>query len=415
MGNIATSSIDYANETFDIFFNQLKLDDLEPITTDSRQNQIDHMFSVFVEDFIVNDKTFSGFPENDKIKCVAALLLTYSSLSFELDNFCIKPPQYIQALLEGFEYQEEPREILEGLLASTTRYDGRNFFKWVHNNWVKCEESDIVCSDCCADFGSKTNIRPLGLTNYFAVKGSASIQEYMSLFNKAVSSFDTSKFRSDYLASLKHTVTKFNTKTKAIPCHDHVILLDKCIGRLYKPADQFLVRLPFNINQMKSPHVENYFLELNAEDNNLANFILSCGSRLNNTLTIVYGPPASGKSTIVNLVRALYGPYACSEAEHTAGIVNYDLVRTCFYDTDSPLKDPSLIKNHPCGHIVVVTDSYINPDILCSRLLRKLHFLDSIPVNNRKQNIILNLTTRKQLSHLLGWCLENYDTELFNS
>jgi len=101
----------------------------------------------------------------------------------------------------------------------------------------------------------------------------------------------------------------------------------------------------------------------------------------------------------------LYGPFVASSLEHEAGNVNYDLVRTCFYDDVNLTEDE--IKNHPCSHIVLVVTEDTIDDNYAGRIVNRLKFVAPINESNIKEGIINNVTTLKQLSSGLAWLLSN--------
>lgn len=415
MGNSNTSVAKYANKTFGSFVEQLKLEELKEASSGNFQKHMDYIFSVFLEDFFVCDETFLDFSDDDKVKCAGCLLFLYSTISFSLVEKFPNPPKFGPALLAGFVNDADPSMLLKAMLSSSTCFDGTNLFKWVGDEWVQCEDCDIVCGDCLEDFGSKANVTTLGLTQECAIKGCEAIRAYLELFNNTLSTFDTSESRTEVLSSIKEDIVEFNQKNNAIPCRDNIVLVHKCASRQYKTSDHFTVRLPFNHNQDFSQLVDDYFAELGASDESLANFIISCGSRLSNSITVIYGPKCSGRSTLSNLARTLYGPYACSGSEHDAGNVNYDLVRTCFYNDDSILKDSDLVRNHPCGHIVVISKEEPPRDTFAGRTVRKMHISNPIDKSDRTENILTKLGTRKQLSHVLGWALKKYNSMNFRT
>jgi len=157
--------------------------------------------------------------------------------------------------------------------------------------------------------------------------------------------------------------------------------------------------------------IRNYFNSIVCDNTTLANKIIQWGCSVKPSLTLLIGPSSSGKTTLIQFIQSLYGPYVAFHSIHNTQDIDYKLVRTYFYDDDdnSILDDEETIRNHPCDHLVIVCkDKNIKiTKNYGDRIVNSLIFHDSIKQSNCKSDIINKITTLKQLGSTLGWCLEN--------
>ena len=425
MGNSTSSPDKLALQTFSSFIDELKSENLEGLTQDIESNT-DHLLGIYIEDFLVTSKELADLTIGDQVKCVGVILFLRSALfSRTKDVPFSKREKVLRCMtIDGFVSNTHPSKVLTKYLSSVVRYDGTNFYKWEGNTWVQREECNVLLEDLSVDFACDKPITPNGIDHPMCTAASKVVNEYLGQLKDAIFAFNTGPARCDFLKSMKkEEASSFNMKYSAIPCYSSVFLTNKAKSRAYKPKDEFTVRLPFDISQNTSAINDEYFSTLcgpssNTDASSIANFIVSCGCRLSDSITIITGAPKSGKKTLLNLVQSLYGPYACGEADHNNGDVNYDFVRTCFYDNDDILSDEFLLQKHPCGHIVLVsntTDPTKIPKTFSGRSVRTITLSSTIPPLNQDKSIIDRLSTRKQLARFLGWAAENYNALKFST
>lgn len=412
MGNNQVTPVKHATASYGSFIKGIDEETLKKTSPKKLQSLFDDQFSLFLDDFVVNDEQFQKYNNKGKEKCIGALLHVYSSVTFDEKTLFAPPPKFTDALLSAFEDDAEPSKLIRGYLITMFEWNGSQLLKWSGSAWAPCQESEMSINDFVHETGADLNISTFGLTEPSILNGANAITSYLAKV-RAAATGDLTEIYSSILEASKESPTDFNKRSDTIPCHGVAINVGECSAASYKLSDHFTVRLAFDPDQSSSSLVTRFVGALQCDKDDLANHLIRWGCSVTRTLTIISGPEKSGKSELVKVAQALYGPYASNGAQHTANAVNYDLVRTCFYDDDSILSDEKAVKSHPCDHLVVVSNTETSFDRFGDRRVKRLVLSEPIDESDRKENISTNLSTRKQLGHLLGWALKHYDVKLF--
>ena len=413
-GNTASSPSPQmlALNTLNTFIEEIRAEASEGLFQNTKE-YTDHLFGILLEDFIITNKDLAALTVRDQIKCIGTILLTHYMFSLEVSGLVKK--EHGRMIIRSFAEGRNPLDIITEYLSSVVRYDGTNLYGWEGDKWV---QSDVF--NLSEAFGCRFVVTTLGITQGIAPLACETVNEYLSKFNEAIRTFNSSTAHTHFFKAIKKNAFSFNMRENAIPCYSSVFLASKGKARAHKPKDEFTVRLPFDISRNISDIVDEYFSNIcgpgrKTDAADVADFIVSCGCRLSDSITVITGPPESGKKTLLNLVRTMYGPYACSGPDHDGGDVDYNLVRTCFYENDDLLFDENLVSNHPCQHIVLISEAHDLPKTYGYRSVRKLNLSQSIRPWKQERYIISRLSTRKHFASVLGWAAKKYNTVRFST
>ena len=408
MGNTVVTPIKHATNSFATFIKSLKPEDFK--TGCDRQSFVDNMaheFEVFLEDFIMNDEEFQKFDANGAKHCVALLLLEHANFSKYFDGEHARFAT--RAVVEKWAEGKSCHEILKNAVQSGFVYQGEQFFALNTSTkmWDACDESSVRLDNTANNFDSDLKVETFGLKAPVVSEACEWISHNMNNWKEGIETFNEVCLPDAINHIRERGNVKLNCDPRRIPCLTSTVSLTKCTSRPHKVTDMFSVCLPYDPAPVKeiTDTIRSFFRAFNCSDEQLATVVINWGCSLNPSLTVVSGPSCSGKSTLVKFVQKLYGPFVASSLEHEAGNVNYDLVRTCFYDDVNLTEDE--IKNHPCSHIVLVVTEDTIDDNYAGRIVNRLKFVAPINESNIKEGIINNVTTLKQLSSGLAWLLSN--------
>lgn len=418
MGNNNVTPVKHSIETYSSFINGF-LDDkaVKKLNSDKNlQSKVDHEFSTFVDDFIVNDKQFQKYAEKGQQICLACLLFIHSTVPYE--SFSSTPDletiPFADSLVNLFNDGLAVEDALAGFLVSKYVWDGSSFFEWSDQVWTRCSEDSLSCSEFINGAGLETPIRTCGLTQDLVTSGVSLFNEYRKSLLSAAESFNQSETFTKTVKYIKSKVKKFDQGSALIPCYSGAVDVTKGSQRSFNPDDAFLTKLSYDPAKDTTKLVSKFVSRFNCDSTDLATTLVRCGVSVGRSLTVVSGPKNSGKSTVLKVVKALYGPFVCTQEEFEAGNVNTDLVRTCLIDNSSFLSEEK-VSSHPISNLVVTCESSILKGLFGGRKVKTVVLSASLGEDDVKIGIVTNLSTRKQLGSLLGWALQKYDLSSFVS
>lgn len=374
-------------------------------TTDLPQLLADwtYRFSELLEDALVNNKTYRKLKEEEKVACVGSLLIYHAFVKDMLQN----PPKDWNplAFCEKFFEKVPTAKTLAQAVSINFWFENGQFYRWQNNLWVPCEESEVLLIDAHTKIDFDPTLETFGLTSPDVEAGRQWATVMLADLKAAVLAFNDDL--SDLFEIVKDRSMLPNQEPFALPCYKGVVDFSKGALREYKRSDLFTVKLPFDPIKKITPLTQKFLETFPCEKKILASTLVRWGYRGKRTLTILTGVDNSGKNTLAEYGRALYGPFACVEGDDA----NFDLVRTCFVSEKEEEEDlEKFVREHPSVNLVYITNQ--PPECgpkFGGRRVHKLEFTESIPESDRKKNIIPRVTTRKQLAGGLGWCLTNYE------
>ncbi|CAH6419019.1 Hypothetical protein HVR_LOCUS207 [uncultured virus] len=365
-------------------------------------------FAIYLEDHIVNNVEFNKFDDKEKEKSLAMILFMFAALTFDnINRLSEEQTPYTDVVCAIFG-EGYPSKLLSSFLGMSYRYDDDWYVCDEKRSWVKTDKLSL--GDYITKFGLDVKISNLGLDCQLFNNAVAAMKEFLiSVKNEAEIFIDSDAYK-ETVESIKSHPVPFNRTSNIIPCHSFAVHINKCKIQDYDFLDFFTIRLNYDINLHESPIIVEYLKHLDVEKIDLGNFIIRCGYGMKNTLTVVSGPEKSGKSTLLKVIRAMYGPYASTSDEF---VPENKIVRVCFMDNYDPKNREDEIKNHKCDHLVVVSNSKLDEESFAGRRVHNLVISSSINEKDRKETIFTNLNTQKQFGHLLGWAFKNYDFSFF--
>lgn len=418
MGNNNVTPAKHAIDSYSSFFSTC-LDDENVEKLFSGKNivsKVDREFSLFVDDFLVNDEQLQEYTEKGKQVCVGALMFLNSTSPYDSVATSSKLSEnvFTYALVNLFNDNIDPEYALGKFLVSKYAWDGSSFFEWADQTWTRCSDDSLNCSELVQGAGLKTSIRTCGLTQSLVVEGVALFDAYRKSFLDKSSYFKGRDMYEKAVEYIKSNIKKFDQGSNLIPCCSGAVKVTKGSQRSYKPSDHFLTKLPYDPTKDSTKLVSKFVSNLKCDSSSLATTLVRCGVSVCRTLTIISGPKCSGKSTVLAVIKALYGPFVCTQAELETGTVNTELVRTCLIDNSSFLSEDK-VSSHPISNLVVTCESSSIEGLFGGRKVKTLVLAHPLAEDDVKSGIVTNLSTRKQLGSLLGWCLHNYDLSSFSS
>jgi hypothetical protein len=381
---------------------------LEPLAPEAKGNNtkdfikyMDREFNLFLEDFLLNDEQFQSFKENpeDRRTCIATILLTHTAFGFAMTTEKIgwNPSGFCDEWHEG----TPAKNAVHELVALEYIYASGKFYKWNESTWEVCEESDLVVPTPKPNFNFT-----IGKVDFTSDEVEAARQWAQEKVNECKEALDNLDL-SEVVTIVKDRNTKTNASKTKLPCKTNTVNLAKFTAGANKRSNFFTVSLPYDAVKETTEVVKSFVSAFGCSSKDLATNVLRLGSRTTPLITIIVGPPSSGKTTLCKVLQSLYGPFATSSDADKTGSVNYDLVRTCFFDGVNLLSE-HCVAAHDCHNLVFTcTENPLLGDSYGGREVYTL-VLDS-PIDNEASNvdIVSKVTTLKQLGSLLGWCLQH--------
>lgn len=379
------------------------------------QSYIDYEFGIFLEDFIVNDEEFQKYTTQEKKICVGCICFYHSSTPYNAKTYSeiiSNIPIFANTIGKLYNDSTPPVKVLDGYFTSKYTWDGSLFYKSSGSEWIPCLEEELSCDGFIKESGIDCIIRSCDCNSDFVRDAINEFSNYCKSLLKAAQTYDGSPDYTLAISSIKDLAKKFNIANNKIPCKSGPVNISKGSQRNYKLSDLFTVKLNYDPSKDVTDLVSKFLDNVTCDNKILATHMVRCGASVKRTLTIVSGPKQSGKSTILALSSALYGPYACTMADHVGNNVNYELVRTCCIDDPSFINETA-VSSHPCDHLVVSCENTDIGETYGGRQVKHLVLSGSIDEDDVILDVITKLSTRKQLASLLGWCLTNYDPNPF--
>jgi hypothetical protein len=407
----------------DIFGKYLESKQKDSTARTVTQQAFDHGFAVFMEDFIVNNKTFAKFDAPTQKRVIGALFFFHCTMP-DVDTVkTFQSPADALELGKASKYSAEVAkcyadavpvaDVCERYLKKTYVWDGTSFLRWVETAWVHCEGESLNCDDLVECGGLFCDLRDCGLDTPLVGDALSDMSEFLSCFADDVEEFCQSEKFAAALASIKSKPVAFDKPSLLIPGYSTVLDASSGGVRKHSQRDHILTRLHYDVDQNETSVVTKLTRNFACDPTALATAILRCGvSTGQRTLTVISGPPASGRTTILKLVRALFDPYVCNGLEHDDGFD--ECVRACLCD-DGSLSEEE-IANHPCEHLLLVARSDVTLEgTFGGRTVTTLKLTGPVAQERVESTVLEHLTTRRQLGSLLGWCFSNCKLEKFQS
>lgn len=361
-------------------------------------NELTHELWVFLEDFVANDEQFNRFNDNERKRFIAGFCYCFNSLPLdkdcdknELTRQCAVTDAMMNALCDGI----DAKKLCEVYMSEFFSWDGKAFYKWENNAWKVCLPEEVNCLELVNKQSERSLIPDFDSNIVF--EGVDLMHKFACAVNECASAFTNEEY--EKLLDEKSHVDTFNTDKSIIPCYSKVVDLSTGRVRKHCPTDLFTKRIEYDPCTEESPIVEKFTSKYDATE--FATLLLNCGGNYNKKgkrLTIISGPGNSGKTTILNVIKALFGPYVAYENNYS------EHVRTCLFDRDT-LPSEKVIADHPCDHIVVtateleMSGKYAGRDVTTFKVKK----------HEDLSNIVPRITTRKQLGCLLNWCIKNVE------
>lgn len=391
----APSTLDYIKQSYKSFCEGANELDFSSIADDITEVS-NSAFSIFLEDFIVNDKYMRGASPELRNKIIGSLWLMHSMVS--LDKMSIKKVNDVNFIIKCYIKSNDPIYFLTKCLLRNYVWDGTRMYEWKQDVWVVSDNVNLSTY-------IPQIVNNIDMKHCFddAKQGVDDMLKYYNSLSEQCNTFLNSEEYSSTISSIKRNVVTFNACADKIPCRSGVLDVGERYKRLYKRSDFFTVKLDYDPVKISSTIVDKFVFRVSCSNDELATLIISCGTRLAKTLTIVSGVPKSGKTTLLRTLCNLYGPLAYFKDENNSNI-DYSIVRTYFIDENN-LPSESELESIPCGHIVISCDECYPNELYAGRNVRTLHLSEII--NKPKTDISSRLAPRLHKSSLLGWAITN--------
>lgn len=361
------------------------------------------IFAFFMEDFVMNDETYVKFSPEQKTKFLGALCYYFavSPLDVSKDGN-IKSLRYVESVTNAFCENFPTEELLAQFVSTYYSWNGKSFCHWEEDKWVICTEDRVNCDELVAGIQHSIKLDTCGINSDLAVAGVEQITAYLAAIKEGGRTLSTSERHLAELAKLKANPKEFNGPSMTIPGNTSIVDATDCTRRPYEPADLFTVRLNYDAATEETDVVHNFRSALKCKAVDLAAFFVRCGVSAGRTLTVVSGPKGCGKTTVLRNVKALFGPFICTQAEYEAGTVNLKQIRTCLVD-DNSFPSEKFLREHQVDQLVVTCESCDLTGTFSGRKVTNLKFTGAVkePITT----IVEKLSSRKQLGALLGWSL----------
>ena len=407
MGNKITTA-EHANSCFIEFIKTLIGKGIDPVNLAARS---EHEFAVFIEDLAVNDESVQDFCEEEKIKFFGVLCYYYCQTDFEkfpttssvLDLKNNPFPRFLEAIGKAFCNETSPEDFANAYVQNYFAWNGSNFFIWStsEKSWNRCSVDEVSLNDLANTIFDMKLVNTCGLTSELVSYGVGEINKYL---DNLYSSYADSESLGKVLSFLRKEPSVFDGPSKKLPCYSVVVeeTSERRGVRDYHPSDKFTVanRLDYDPINEPSELVSDFIDKFNCDEATLATVLFSAGMSSGDNLTVISGPKGSGRSTILRVIKALYGPFVCTQQEYENGTAGSE-VRTCLID-ESSFPSEKEVREHRCKQLIVTCESTNLSGVFAGRTLRTLKLNE--PIDEGVSNIVEKLSTRKQLGHLLNWC-----------
>lgn len=418
MGNSVSVSA-YANQCFGTFIQSF----VNSISkSDSAQSKLflkkaTYQFATYVEDLLVNDKQVQQFDDADKVRFVGALYGFFCSMPVDKmlsgeDAFAEATKlRFVGPVINSFADGTSANDLVERFLAATFLWNGTSFVQWDGETWSLCSDEDVCADGFLDNAGLNVPLHTAGLDSELVRAGIAAFDAYRQELTVAAARLGVSENFTAFVEKLKEQSERFDAPSATIPCHSVIVDLSngESQQRDYQASDLVTVRLSYDpVIELTAPVKKFLSRSTNSKGPiDLGTTLVSCGISAGRCLTVISGPKGSGKSTILGLIHALFGPLVCSQAVYNYD--NTDQIRTCLVDENS-FPSEEFVRNHSCDHLVVTCESSELSGIFAGRKIRTLTLKETIPQEKVWVDCLKSLSTRTQLGSLLAWALRNCDT-----
>lgn len=417
MGNKITTA-EHANSCYIEFMKTLVGKGIEPVNLAARS---EHEFAVFVEDLVVNDESVQDFCEEEKIKFFGVLCYYYCQTDFTkfpstssfpttssvLDLKNNPFPRFLEAIGKAFCNETSPEDFANAYAQNYFAWNGSNFFIWntSEKSWNRCSVDEVSLSDLANTIFDMKMVNTCGLTSELVSYGVGEINKYL---DNLYSSYADSESLGKVLSFLRKEPSVFDGPSQKLPCYSVVVeeTSERRGVRDYHPSDKFTIANRLDYDPINDPIngsselVSNFVDKFNCDEATLATVLFSAGMSSGDNLTVISGPKGSGRSTILRVIKALYGPFVCTQQEYENGTAGPE-ARTCLID-ESSFPSEKEVREHRCKQLIVTCESTNLSGVFSGRTLRTLK-LNGV-IDEGVSNIVEKLSTRKQLGHLLNWC-----------
>ena len=402
MGN--TAPVKHAEQSYAKFLKKSGKPNLDKSTDVSVViDTTNRKFAIMIEDFVVNDRTFGKYLDDEKTHCLGSLLLFNFVLMEHLETD-VSCDWNFGFLCKMWAEEANIKDRLIRRISKPFAYSNGLFYRWNENIWERCERVDVRISQRSDAFNLKLDVSFLGFYSDLITKATGWIQKKLDETNGTFILITDDHIREHVESNEIH----FNMVSTKIPCYSSTIDFNRAASLNPKRSHGFNVRLPYDPSSKVTKLVQKFVSNFNCSPKILANHLIRCGCKLKPTITFVIGPGDSGKSTLSHVIQSLYGPFTASSNDK---VIN-NFARTYFYgdEPDFSHADIEAINNNPCPHLVIncCTDPKID-DKFKSRTVHRLILNNRVASDDKDVAILSKITTRKQLGSLLGWSLKEFE------
>lgn len=328
-----------------------------------------------LEDFVLNNKKLRKF--NKSIQTIiCGLILFYRNIDLgpNMNHFNIFVDKcYVLGI--------SPRDAILKYYSRFYKWDGHEYYKYNFetNLWVKCDFEPLPLGTNLIK-----DISMFGLTSKIWEYGRSAITSYLDKIRSC--EIDVS----DIVQSIQSKITIFDDQPNRIYTKEKFYDIINFTEGKIKRKDRITSTLDCQpTNDKKSDTISKYFRSLRTSRQELKSHILSMGIPSTN-ITIIYGPPGSGKTSLYQIIRNLFAGRP---------------VPTIYYDDNegSPMKILDLVKDHSDCQIVYTTTSDIEYDF-GDRNVTKIELVG--PVKTPDVDIVSKMNTFDNRSDLVQSCLK---------
>lgn len=411
MGNVTAA--EHAVNVFRNFSENLTTKNLKPDVSDEEFSTVlKHDFGVFLEDILVNDKTYESFSDEEKPRFLGALCYYFTVTLISANQSSPKSISFTRSVGSAFCQAVPTEQLLVEFINASYAWNGESFCVWDGSSWTRCSQEAVNCDKLVAGIMSDVQISNFGINSEPLDTGITQIVAYLAALKEGARTLSSSQRYTETLDALKSKVVKFNGPSLTIPGFSSVVDVSRSASRCYEFEDTFTQRLPYDASTEETETVRKFTSSLDCSNEELATVLVSSGVSLGRNLTIVSGPKRSGKSAVLSLIKSLYGPFVCTQEDYESGTVNLEQVRTCLIDENS-FPSEKFLREHKVDQLIVTCESCDLAGEFAGRKVKRLKLLS--PIETVAPNIVKELSTRKQLGSLLGWSLALSDVESDNA
>jgi len=424
MGNQASISsikedmtpVTFATNRYYTFIDSISTNRLKTIRSNRCRldDYICYSFESLLDDCHTNDNEFKKFTNDDKRICISILIYYY----WITIHGCPDPVnwnklnKYHRSIAGAFQDKVSADQVVKKYISLEFRWNDLEYMKWDNDLWVPCQESSINCENFTRIIGSDPQIRTSSFRSVYTINVAREIGIYLDTLNDAASEFDKNKSHQMIKSTIQGEICFFDQKVRLIPFHNITADIYNSEYGNHEREHFFSHRLDINPNQDKSPLIEEYFDTLTCTRQYLADCIINLWCSKQDTITVISGPPSSGKNTLAKLIYELYKPFICFSGDYEHA--DKELIRACIYENDSILYNKEVIRFHHCRHLIVVSDIKYEAETLSGRKVKNIVLSKSIPKLKIRKDIITNISTNKQLGYVFGWILSKYRVEMLS-